>query len=93
MSSVTVRRRQSLYDIALQYCGSAMAAVEIAQLNDIPVHEDLLPGQALEIPSVYDRKVVRKYRVSGIAPTTGSVDELSSEGINYMGIEIDFIIQ
>lgn len=93
----TVKDRQTLADIALQYSGAMEAAFELAELNGIGMTNDLSDGQQLEIPkTAADAAVVRRYKVKGVEPATALSEEdlsaLAQEGINFMGIEIDFIV-
>lgn len=59
MSSVSVAPGQSLYDIAVQYAGSAEAVFGIAEANGLAVTDALTPGQALQVPAVIDKRVRR----------------------------------
>lgn len=93
----TVKDRQTLADIALQYSGELEAMLELAIKNGLSLTDELRDGMELEIP---DRPavpvVVQRYKVKKVEPAT----ELSADdvavchfgGINYMGIEVDFII-
>lgn len=92
-----VKDRQTLADIALQYGGDLQSVLELAELNGLSITDDLTDGQQLETPEVAAAPaVVRRYKVKGVEPATAmSEDELSAlaqEGINFMGIEIDFIV-
>lgn len=91
--TITVKRRQSLYDIALQYCGSADTAAEIAQMNNIALHEDVEAGTPLYVPAERQEEIALKYRLNNIEPATARVGEQVPSGIDFMGIEIDFIVQ
>lgn len=91
--SITIKRRQSLYDIALQYCGSAETAAEIARINNIALHEDAEAGAVLLVPAEAQKETALKYRLNSIEPATANVGESVPSGIDYMGIEIDFIVQ
>jgi len=69
---------QSLFDIAVQSCGSAEAAFEIAALNDLPITADLNAGQEITAPNPSkggelprNAAVVNYYRTNGIVPATG----------------------
>lgn len=94
---ITVKDRQTLEDISVQYCGTLEAVVELAAMNGLSVTAALSDGQILEVP---DRapaaRVVERYRVKRIEPATEpSAEEISAcpyGGINYMGIEIDFTV-
>lgn len=58
---ITVQTRQSLFDIALQYCGSSDAAWEIAQLNGISLTDDISAGTILQVPDVVKQRIVTFY--------------------------------
>jgi ABC-type antimicrobial peptide transport system ATPase subunit len=91
--NITVKRRQSLFDIAVQYCGSAEATAEIARMNNIALHEDVQAGTVLSVPPELSKETALKYRLNSIEPATGDVGEQVPSGIDFMGIEIDFIVQ
>ncbi|MCQ2250605.1 MAG: hypothetical protein MJZ66_05795 [Bacteroidales bacterium] len=85
--------RQSLIDLALVHCGRAEAAVDIALLNGMPIDEDPYEWEqrhgAIRLPDISDTKTVEHYRLHQ-QPATSLETEIG--GINYMGIEIDFIV-
>lgn len=84
---------QSLIDVAIQCCGSAEAAYDIALLNNISITEDLTAGLELTIPAAVNSSVVSYYTQKGIKPATALTDtDTVFGGIDYMGIEIDFIV-
>jgi len=66
-----VKSGQSIWDIAIQYCGSADAAFSISRLNNISLTADLTAGAELELPEVIDAAVVKYYTNNGIEPATG----------------------
>ena len=70
MMKVTVQSGQSLWDIAVQHCGTADAALEIAALNVLPPTSQPKTGEQLIIPNVENKKVVRYYAEHGIVPAT-----------------------
>lgn len=95
----TVKDRQSLLDLAIINGGNIETAMAIAEANGISITTELEEGRVLEIPDCLtniDKRTIEKYNVLGLEPAT----ELSAEdkaacpygGINYMGIEVDFII-
>ncbi len=65
-----VKSGQSIWDIAIQYCGSADAAFSISRLNNISLTADLTAGAELELPEVIDAAVVKYYTNNGIEPAT-----------------------
>lgn len=52
-----VQEYQTIYDIALQYCGSVDAAIDILLLNNKP-NEALAAGEELLIPSAFDAQIL-----------------------------------
>jgi len=64
---------QTLFDIALQYCGSIEAAFDIASLNDMPVTSSLRPGETIRLPDVANKRVVNYFKANGIKPATAFV--------------------
>lgn len=97
--SVTVNTCQSLFDLAVQHTGSAQAALEWAMLNGISLTEDLKVGQQLTPPDVADQQVVLTFQVGKLIPassiTQSQILEVldQQEGIDFWGIEYDFIVQ
>ena len=93
---IKVKDRQSLADIAVQTAGSMEAAFRLAEANDLGLTDTLTDGQTIATVAAEDAAVVRRYTACGLEPATvPGVDELTAlaqEGINYMGIEIDFIV-
>jgi LysM repeat protein len=102
---VTVLNNQSLFDVAIQYYGTVEASVSIAILNGISITDELVPGQVLNVPVIdYGFSDVANYfNIEKIEPATGtSVYDIYNEdgeittpleGIDYWGIEYDFIVQ
>ncbi len=88
-----VSNSQSLLDIALQHTGSAETALDIALANGISLSDNLEPGATLTLPDTQGNKAMAQYyTVNNIMPATGVDDALELGGINYMGIEIDFVV-
>lgn len=96
MKTIKPLDRQSLVDIAIQTGGGMEAAIELAIKNDLPVSEELARDVVLETGTVVDKIVLSRYEARDVRPAT----EISPEdkelvpygGINYMGVEIDFIV-
>ena len=95
---ITVTSRQSVLDIALQHCGSLEAAYDIAAGNDISLTDDLATGQTLSVPEATDATMAQHYSVKGFQPATAITqaeinDTLNiGEGVEFWGIEYDFIV-
>jgi len=80
MKIVIIHDRQTLFDIAIQYCGDREAAFEIADVNDLSITEELSAGTSLEIADVINQKIVDYYRINSIVPATA---------VGIMGIDAD----
>lgn len=76
-----VKERQTVFDVALQYCGSAEAAFEICRLNDLSMSDTIEPGTELELPAVVSKKVVDYYTNNAIEPATEDTDTADEEGM------------
>lgn len=93
---VKVKDRQSLLDMAVQTAGSMEAAFDLSDANDVSLTDTLRDGQVLDTVAARNADTVRRYSVQDIQPATALSEEemaaLAQEGINFMGIEIDFIV-
>lgn len=93
---VKVKDRQSLLDMAVQTSGSMEAAFGLAAANGVSLTDTLVDGQVLDTVAAENADTVRRYSVHGIQPATALSEEemaaLAQEGINFMGVEIDFIV-
>lgn len=47
---VLVLNNQSIFDMAIRYCGTPLAAFELARLNGISVSANLTPGHEITVP-------------------------------------------
>lgn len=66
----TCLKGQTLFDIALQNCGSIDAVFEIASLNDTSISTLPDTGMVLNIPVPKNGKIVKYYRDNDITPAT-----------------------
>ena len=93
---VKVKDRQSLLDMAVQTAGSTEAAFRLCEANDLGITDTLQDGQVLDTVPAENAETVRRYSAQNIEPATAvSAEEmatLAQEGINFMGVEIDFIV-
>lgn len=93
---VKVKDRQSLLDMAVQTSGSMEAAFGLAAANGVSLTDTLADGQVLDTMAAENADTVRRYSVQAIQPATALSEEemaaLAQEGINFMGIEIDFVV-
>lgn len=99
MNTATVTSRQSLFDIAVQHCGSCEAALELAFANAISLTDDLTTGEELIIDEPTDAATVQTFAVNQYQPATAVTNSEiltvldQGEGIEFWGIEFDFIVQ
>lgn len=93
---VKVKDRQSLLDMAVQTSGSMEAAFGLAAANGVSLTDTLADGQVLDTMAAENADTVRRYSVQAIQPASALSEEemaaLAQEGINFMGIEIDFVV-
>lgn len=92
---ILVRDRQSFLDVCLQYAGGLDYAIQIANENSINPSDDIEAGREIEIPEEYmqDKNIAAYFFNKDLAPATALSDsDAVYGGINYMGIEIDFIV-
>lgn len=82
--TAVVLNGQTLFDLALQYCGDVSAAFDIAALNDIEVTSQPAVGTVLSMPQVVNRKVVDYYEKNNIKPAT-AFDIVMSGGGSGLG--------
>ena len=91
---IAVNDRQSLFDIALQTCGSIEAVFELAEANGIGVTDPLVAGQVIEYgaDNMRNKLVVQHYVNYHVIPSTAITPEskIMPEGIEYWNIELDF---
>ncbi len=86
-----VKRGQSLIDIAVQGCGSAEAAYDLASLNGLSITDSPVPGSVFVIPGVVNNAVSSLYMEKGIAPATLSdVDVESVERVFFEEMSLEF---
>ena len=90
----TVLSQQSLFDIAIQTTGDASAAFELAVANGISITDELETGQELTPVNMAVKEITGYYANRRLKPATGLTEmEIPIDGIDFMGIEIDFIIR
>lgn len=97
MKNIKVHNRQSILDVAIQNMGSVESCFEMALQNEFSLTEDLTAGkEILAAPSV--NNITTSYIDEKIVPATGitniEIKEQYSkgEGIEFWGIEYDFIV-
>jgi hypothetical protein len=86
---------QTLADIAVQYAGDLGLIGALAGMNAVGLTALLPPGTRLKTPPLGDQKnkrVAAYFRQGGYCPATDAPIGIL-EGIDYWGIEFDFIVQ
>lgn len=94
MKVIRVIERQSLFDIAIQEGGLLEAVMDLAPLNGISITDILDVGQELIIDEVRDRDVYDYFanRSLKIEADVDGDSEVNLEGVEFWGIEIDFVV-
>lgn len=91
-----VRSNQTLFDFALIFSGGIESVFEIAFNNGLNPGEILELGQKINDPGIIVNQDFQSYYYkNGLRPATGDMlqENITSEGIGFMGIEVDFIIK
>jgi len=84
---------QSILDVAIQHAGSIEAAFELATRNDISLSDELTASEELLETEKVRADIVDYYTRRGFKPATGeTLIGDNKGGIEFMGIEIDFIV-
>lgn len=68
MQTIQVKNGQSLFDIAVQYCGKADAVLDIIKLNNLSFTSTLTEGQKLIVPGMVNLKVAKEFLIEGVSP-------------------------
>jgi hypothetical protein len=92
--TVLVAEGQEIVDVALMETGGIESAFEVAHRLGIAITDALRAGidRVLTPDSVYKNRVLRFYSERGIIPATHLDKTYLPAGVNYWGIEFDFII-
>ena len=86
--NVKVLQGQSLFDIAIQHCGSVEAAFDLACENDLSLTSDV-SGLTLKSVLPVTGTIVKYYQNNNITPATYT-DITRDEGIEFWAVEYDF---
>ncbi len=98
MRTAKTTHSQSLLDFAIQHCGTAEAAYDVARLNDMSLTQDVDAGIELILPEISDKEVVAHYELNKLNPATGiTQDEFEmmtygGSGIEFWRIEYEFMV-
>lgn len=93
--------RQSLFDLALQLHGDISTALNLAEASNLSITDNLTIGQPFQhnTADILDHTVVNLYTNRHHNPATALSSDLTSgdgaillEGIEYWGIQYDFIV-
>ncbi len=94
MREIKIYDGQTLLDICIQETGDVSRLKEIADMNNIDITADLEAGQVLLVPTdvaTEKKRIVNYFRNPEKKPSTGVLPD--DEGVDFWGIEDDFIIQ
>jgi len=72
--SITVKTRQSVFDIALRYLGSVETAFALASANGLSVTDELSAGSSLTLIDVQNAAVVSAFSLYTLNPATAITD-------------------
>lgn len=94
MNKYKVKDRQTLSDVSLICQGSIESLLDLAFRNQKSITDDLTIGEEVMLDgvAVADKQVLQQYNWHSICPATGITGDLLLEGINFWGIEIDFVV-
>ncbi|MDR1203737.1 MAG: hypothetical protein LBL58_19175 [Tannerellaceae bacterium] len=84
MRTVIPQERQTLLDLAIEYCGDVEAVFEIMQLNDLSITEELLAGKEIIVPEPYARKITEFYQSNNIQPATAYIQTISGTTVGVI---------
>lgn len=93
MSNINTKRRQSTLDVAIRRLGSIETVFDLASANGVCITDDLNSDSIFSLTEVQNQEVINAFSILNIDPATGLTDEdVIFGGINYMGIELDFMV-
>ena len=94
-SNIPVISEQTLLDLAMQELGSVEAVFASGRLNGLSITADLTPGSMINTTlPVYSAPVVKYYRDTRFRPASArQASPVLLSGIDYWGLEYDFVVQ
>ncbi len=97
MRTTKAKPGQTVLDIALQTCGDASAAAQIAVLNGLTLTDALVAGTEIQVPEWPANPVRAFFHANGISSATLAtsspwLQESKRRGIGSWAIGVDFII-
>lgn len=95
MKQHNIKDRQSLVDVAVSRLGGIESLMRLAEENGVSITGELATDNELMLSGITaaDPQVVKQYEYNAIVPATGITEELFPTGIEYWGIEINFIVR
>jgi len=80
-----ILHNQSLFDVAVQYCGTVAAYLDIAKLNGLSPTAILSTGDTIKIPEkdYGAQDIVDYYKYKGIIPATAVTTESENQELDY----------
>ncbi len=93
MQTIIVKNGQTFIDLAMQYAGSAEAALAMSVQNNLPLTAELTTGSVQQRPSVLNAVVAKEFEKEKANPQSNISGVLNmNEGIGYWYLENDFIV-
>lgn len=94
MSEVIIDKHQAIIDVAIQETGDASSLFDIALANALGITDEVVSGTVLSISGTVNEKAFKFLKPRKIRPVTilPKDDDLVGAGIEFWGIEFDFII-
>lgn len=89
---ITVKKGQSVVDIAVQYAGSAEAAFDISAENNISLTDFLPSGTVLNVSNVVNRAVATFYKNTAFSPASQR-EEVPEEGPYIFDFTFDYTFE
>lgn len=84
---------QSPLDLAIQGTGSIEGVFRLAEAAGISITDELSPGMTIPVPlPLADSQVAEYYASRRITPATAITTDIMPGGVEFWGIEYDFIV-
>ncbi len=89
---IIIEPGQNILDLLLREQGSIEGLFEFATQNEITITEECPPGTKLKVEA-QNNAATNYYKLKRVNPATNKTNTTEIlGGINYMGLELDFII-
>lgn len=89
---VKAKEFQTLLDIAIQEAGSIEALFDLAEVNELGVTDALISGDLIKVVDIINEPIQSFYKQKQFKPASIDITTELPEGIEFWGIEYDFIV-